>query len=247
MKISIITVSFNSDANILTAVKSVNDQTYPFIEHVFIDGKSNDNTIQLIKQNSTRENFLLSEKDNGIYEALNKGISNAKGDIIGFLHSDDFFATDHIITDVVRHFDDNHIDGIYGDLQYVDKLDVKKIIRNWKSMPFKHSLLNLGWMPPHPTLFLRKQVYENYGCFNLSYKIASDYEFILRIFKQKKLRFKYVPTVITKMRTGGVSNKSVGNLYLKSQEDMRAIKTHNLKYPFLTLTNKNLSKLNQFF
>ena len=160
MKISIITVCYNSEKTIYDAINSINMQTYPNIEHVFIDGLSTDETLDVIKINSKRDNIIISEPDKGIYDALNKGILNATGDIIGFLHSDDVLNESNTIEDIVNTFNIESVDGVYGDLLYVDKQNINKIIRNWKSCIFEKELLNKGWMPPHPTLFLKKQVYQ---------------------------------------------------------------------------------------
>jgi glycosyltransferase len=189
---------------------------------------------------------MVSEKDYGIYDALNKGISAASGDIIGFVHSDDFLASSDIINDIVSMMKTESLDGVYGNLQYVDKINTKKIIRNWKSCHFKTGLLKNGWMPPHPTLFLKREVYQKYGLFDVSYRISADYDFMLRIFKDSELKFGYLPKVITKMRVGGASNRSIKNIIEKSKEDYRAIKSNNIG-DFLTLIRKNTSKLKQFF
>ncbi|EJF08299.1 glycosyltransferase family 2 protein [Pontibacter sp. BAB1700] len=247
MKISVITATYNSEANVATAMESLTSQTYPQIETVVIDGGSTDNTISVVKQNFKKNLKIISERDRGIYDALNKGINNASGHIIGFVHSDDLLASSTILSDIAKIFDEENIDGVYGDLQYVDKEDTSKIIRYWKSQPFASDLLGKGWMPAHPTLFLRKEVYEKHGLFNLDYRIAADYDFMLRIFQDTTLKFKYLPKVITKMRVGGASNRSLKNIKLKSAEDFRALKSNGIKNPYLALAWKNLSKLEQFF
>mgnify|MGYP006106148587 CR=1 FL=1 len=246
MKISIITVCYNSEKTIYDAINSINMQTYPNIEHVFIDGLSTDETLDVIKINSKRDNIIISEPDKGIYDALNKGILNATGDIIGFLHSDDVLNESNTIEDIVNTFNIESVDGVYGDLLYVDKQNINKIIRNWKSCIFEKKLLNKGWMPPHPTLFLKKNIYHKYGLFDLNYSISSDYEFILRIFKTKSLKFTYIPNVISKMRIGGASNRNIKNIINKTIEDYRALKSNNIGNLF-SLIRKNTSKIKQFF
>jgi glycosyltransferase len=246
MKISIITVCYNSEKTIYDAINSINLQTYPNIEHVFIDGLSTDETLDVIKINSKRDNIIISEPDKGIYDALNKGILNATGDIIGFLHSDDVLNESNTIEDIVNTFNIESVDGVYGDLLYVDKQNINKIIRNWKSCIFEKELLNKGWMPPHPTLFLKKNIYHKYGLFDLNYSISSDYEFILRIFKNKSLKFTYIPNVISKMRIGGASNRNIKNIINKTIEDYRALKSNNTGNLF-SLIRKNTSKIKQFF
>jgi len=247
MKVSIITATYNSAENIATALNSIASQTYLNIEWVVIDGGSNDNTLEIIKQNYSRDLKIISEKDHGIYDALNKGIKLASGDIIGFVHSDDFLASPEIISEIVQTFRDRTVDGVYGDLEYVSKTDITKRIRFWKSEQFFSKLLRKGWMPAHPTLFLRSKVYQKHGHFNLKYRIAADYDFILRVFSDSSLSFKYMPEVLMKMRVGGASNRSLKNIKQKSMEDLRALKTNKITNPYSVLLQKNLSKISQFF
>lgn len=248
MNVTIITASFNSALSIKTCLDSVVHQNYNDIEYLIIDGKSSDATLKIIKVYQQKFPFikLISEKDSGIYDALNKGVQLASGDIIGFVHSDDFLEFNDIIYHIVSMTKSENLDGVYGDLQYVDKSNTKKIIRSWKSCDFKPRLLKQGWMPPHPTLFLKKEVYEKHGLFDLSYRISADYDFLLRIFKDPELKFGYLPKVITKMRVGGASNKSLKNIIKKSKEDYRAIRINNIGN-FLTLARKNFSKIKQLF
>ena len=237
---------YNSSKTILDTIISVNNQSYDNIEHVFVDGLSTDDTTEIISLNSQRRNLIISEKDSGLYDAINKGISNANGDLIGLLHSDDIFSSSEIISYLVRKIQHASLDGVYGDLQYVDKKNPNKIIRFWKSCEFKPSLLKKGWMPAHPTLILKKEVYRTHGGFNKSLKIAADYDFMLRIFKDCNLKFGYLPQVVTKMRVGGASNRSLKNIFKKTKEDYRAIYLNNIG-GFLTLMLKNASKIKQFF
>ena len=248
MKVSLITATYNSEISIKTCLDSIVSQDYSDLECLFIDGGSSDNTLSIIKKYRQNNPFIkmVSEKDYGIYDALNKGISAASGDIIGFVHSDDFLTTNNIINQICSMMKTESLDGVYGDLQYVDEINTKKIIRNWKSCHFKPGLLKNGWMPPHPTLFLKKEVYQKHGLFDLSYRISADYDFMLRIFKDSELKLGYLPKVITKMRVGGASNRSIKNIIEKSKEDYRAIKSNNIG-DFLTLIRKNTSKLKQFF
>ncbi len=248
MNVTIITPSFNSALSIKTCLDSVVHQNYNDIEYLIIDGKSSDATLKIIKVYQQKFPFikLISEKDSGIYDALNKGVQLASGDIIGFVHSDDFLEFNDIIYHIVSMTKSENLDGVYGDLQYVDKSNTKKIIRSWKSCDFKPRLLKQGWMPPHPTLFLKKEVYQKHGLFDLSYRISADYDFLLRIFKDPELKFGYLPKVITKMRVGGASNKSLKNIIKKSKEDYRAIRINNIGN-FLTLARKNFSKIKQLF
>ena len=228
---------------------SVLQQSYQNIEYVIIDGNSTDETLELVKQHQLKfpqiEFKILSEPDSGIYDALNKGVQLATGQVIGFVHSDDILADNQIISKLANQFDKENVDGVYGDLQYVDKNNIGKIIRYWKSTNFNASLLKKGWMPAHPTLFLKKEVYEKHGEFNLSFKISADYDFMLRILKDDSLKFTYLPNVITKMRVGGASNRSVKNIIQKTKEDYRAVRLNNNGGWYLIFL-KNISKVRQF-
>jgi len=246
MNISIITATYNSAQNISTALNSISSQSYQDVDLVVVDGASTDNTVELIKNTFSRELKIISEEDKGIYDALNKGIAVATGDVIGFVHSDDFLASKELLSKIARVFQEEKVDGVYGDLQYVNKEDISKVIRYWKSEAFKPELLKKGWMPAHPTLFLKKEVYEKHGLFNLNYNIAADYDLMLRIFRDPTLKFKYLPEVITKMRVGGASNRSLKNIKLKSQEDLKALRANGIKNPLKVLAYKNFSKLGQF-
>jgi glycosyltransferase len=246
MKISIITATYNSEQNIASALESINSQTNKNLELIIIDGASKDNTVSKIEKTFTGDLKIISEKDNGIYDALNKGIATTTGDVIGFVHSDDFLASREILSTIAGIFQEEKVDGVYGDLQYVNKEDTSKVIRYWKSEIFKPELLEKGWMPAHPTLFLKKEVYEKHGLFNLDYNIAADYDLMLRIFSDPTLKFKYLPEVITKMRVGGASNRSLKNIKLKSREDLKALRANGIKNPLKVLAYKNFSKLGQF-
>lgn len=246
MKLSIITATYNSEKHIQGVITSIAAQTYPNIEWVVVDGASKDDTVKVIKENYTGELNIISEPDKGIYDALNKALALATGDIIGLLHSDDFFENNAVIERIVAQFQLTHCDGLYGDLRYVNAADTHKIVRYWKSQAFNNSLLTKGWMPAHPTLFLKKSVYQKYGNFNTGFKIAADYDFVLRILKDNTLKFEYLPEVITNMRVGGASNRSLKNILQKSKEDYRALKANGLPMPWSILLWKNLSKLPQF-
>lgn len=248
MKVTIITATYNSEETLSMALNSVKEQDYKNIEHVFVDGASTDGTLDIIKEMSLQNPQIkyISESDEGIYDAINKGLNMATGDIIGFVHSDDFLSNPNIISDIVELFKKGNYSGVYGNLLYVDKLDTTKVIRNWESNVFHFKLLQRGWMPAHPTLFLKKEVYTECGNFDKSYKIAADYDFMLRVLRKSEYKFGFLPQVITKMRMGGASNKRIANLILKSQEDFRAMKTNDLKNPLAVLFLKNFSKLKQF-
>jgi glycosyltransferase involved in cell wall biosynthesis len=246
MRFSVITASFNSSKTITCCLTSIFNQTYPDIEHIIIDGGSSDNSQGIIKSVPNRVSKLISETDDGIYDALNKGIKNSTGDIIGLLHSDDELASDTIIQEVSNKFLQTSADIVYGDLDYVDRKDTNIIVRHWKSKPFDRSLIIKGWMPPHPAMFIRKDIFTKYGLYDLQYFISSDYDLILRYMQSKDIKFEYLPIVITKMRMGGASNRSLKNIFLKSLEDYRIIKKNGLPDPFIILIRKNISKLDQF-
>ncbi len=244
MLISIITATYNSAPAIQNALQSVNEQTYSNIEHLIVDGASKDNTLEVIKSQQNRVSKIVSEPDKGIYDALNKGVKVAKGEIIGFLHSDDVFATKHTLEQIQATFQESQADIVYGDLQYINQFD--KTIRYWKSKPFELNLLHKGWMPPHPTVFMKRSVYEKHKCFNLKYKIAADYDYMLRVFQDTSLKFIYVPQVITRMRVGGISNRNLKSIFKKTVEDYLILNQHQFDNAFWLLLNKNFSKLNQF-
>jgi len=245
MKVSIITISYNSAKSIGDAINSVVSQTYPDIEYIIVDGKSTDNTIEVVKSFGDKISKFVSEPDKGIYDALNKGIKMATGDIVGFMHSDDLFANDKIIEHVVEKFKSNETDSLYGDLQYVFKDDTDKILRYWKSGEFSLKQLKLGWMPPHPTLYIKRWVYEKYGGFNIDMGISADYDSMLRFLGKYKISTQYLPEVMVKMRIGGASNRSLKNIIKKSSEDWDAIKRNEFGNIF-TLVFKNLRKVTQF-
>lgn len=249
MKVSIITATYNSEGWIASALRSIYEQDYKDIELLIIDGKSKDNTLKVVKSSlKNKADFkVISEKDEGLYDALNKGILQASGDIIGFVHSDDFLASPEVLSDIVKTFQENPVNGVFGDLLYIDKKETSKIRRNWKGNDFTPGLLKKGWMPAHPTLFLKKEVYEKHGYFDIKYKIAADYDFMLRILKDPELKFHYLPKLIIKMRIGGISNGSIKGIIRKSWEDFKALKKNKIKYPLTVLIFKNLRKLPQFF
>lgn len=248
MKISIITITFNSKNCIQHCLNSILQQSYEDIELIIVDGQSQDNTFSIVEDllDSYSNKILISESDNGIYDALNKGIKLSNGDVLGFVHSDDLLASPLIVSEIVEKISKENLDGVYGNLNYVQKSNVNKIVRKWKSNDFDYDLLKKGWMPAHPTFFLKKSVYEKHGLFNLNYSISADYDFMIRVLSDRSLKFGYLPKVITKMRVGGESNRSLKNIILKTKEDYLIIKRNNIGN-FLTLIRKNTSKFKQFF
>lgn len=243
MQVSIITVTWNSEKTIKETLDSISNQDYPNIEHIIVDGASTDKTLEIIESSEFKNIKIISEKDTGIYDALNKGIELANGEIIGLLHSDDVYANNHTIKTILEEFSNKSVDAVYGDIVYV-KEDV--LIRYWRSKDFQQNLLWRGWMPPHTSLFLRKEVYQKVGNFNINYKIAADYDFIIRAFKEIGSRSVYIPKVLVKMKIGGESNKSIKNTFIKSMEDYLILRKNNVG-GIISLILKNISKLNQFF
>jgi len=245
-------VTLNSIKFLADALESIRQQTYANIEYIVIDGGSTDGTIDVLRKTRLVSHFV-SEKDKGIYDALNKGIKMATGDVIGILHSNDMFATTHTLQNIRDVFasstlttgEHKRIDVVYGDLVYVEAEDTNNIIRNWESQSFQPKLINRGWMPPHPSVFIRKEVYQKHGFYDLSYKIAADYDYLIRVFKDNNLTTYYLPKVITKMRKGGISNNGIKNLICKSKEDYKIIKYHKMSFPLWVLLLKNISKLPQ--
>jgi glycosyltransferase involved in cell wall biosynthesis len=250
MKVSIITATYNSIKHLPDVFESISNQSYSNIEHIVIDGGSKDGTVEYIR-NSKFPVILVSEPDRGIYDALNKGINLATGDVIGFLHSDDILASSQTISNIVKAFTSpigsasKGVSMVYGDLVFVDKQDVNKVIRYWKSRPYKHGLLQRGWMPPHPTLFIRREVYEKYGLFNINLKCAADYDLIIRIFRDSMLSSVYIREVITKMRIGGMSTGGIKNIINKMKEDHWILKSNQMTFPLFILFAKNISKVPQ--
>lgn len=245
MKISVVTASYNCAGTIADALKSVAEQSHAAVEHVVVDGASRDGTWEVVQALRSPRVVALSESDRGIYDALNKGIARSSGDVVGFLHADDVFADRDVLARIAEAFGDPAVDAVYGDLQYVRRENLAHVVRYWRSRPFVPQLLERGWMPPHPTLYVRRSVYERLGGFDTSYRIAADYEFILRLFSRPGLRVAYIPRVLVKMRVGGVSNRSLRNIVRKSAEDLRALRAHHVG-GVTTLVWKNLSKLGQF-
>ncbi|PKN13542.1 MAG: glycosyl transferase [Deltaproteobacteria bacterium HGW-Deltaproteobacteria-4] len=250
MQISIITASYNAGATITDCLKSINFQTTP-VEHLIIDGASTDNTLELVRQISPHAR-ILSEPDRGIYDAMNKGIRLASGDIIGILNADDFYASPDVLAQVAAVFADPTVAACYGDLQYVQggvgekPTECFKVVRHWQSDPFCRSRFLWGWMPPHPTFFVRKEIYEQYGTFRLDLGSAADYELMLRLLFKHQIKAVYITQVLVKMRVGGVSNASLKNRITANLMDRRAWEVNGLKpYPW-TLLMKPLRKLRQF-
>ena len=246
MKVSIITATFNRERSIVRALKSIKNQTYSDIESIIIDGDSEDNTINLIKPILDTNDVLISEPDDGIYDALNKGLSNAKGDIIGFLHSDDTFFNEDVINQVVKSFNRHDADIVYGDSIFFPKSNFNKVIRRYRSGTFSKKNLAWGKMPSHPALFIKRHIYEEIGYFKTDYKIAGDYEFLCRLIKYPNLKKIHLKQIFVKQQLGGASTKGIRNTILLNQETLKALKTNNIYSNLFMLLSKYPSKIMEF-
>ena len=244
MKISIITITFNSAKTLQRTFASVQSQTYKDIEHVIVDGASSDGTVDMIKAYAAEHTNVrwVSEKDDGIYNALNKGIKMATGDIIGFLHSDDVLFSPDSIEHIAVAFESQQVEVVYGDLLYCKG---NKVIRRWKSNVFNPRSLKYGWMPPHPTVYVRQKVYQQVGEYDEWFRISADYDMILRIFKSG-FKAHYLPEVLVSMEMGGASNKNTKARLSKTQEDYLVLKKNHVGAGMLTVACKQLRKITQF-
>lgn len=244
MKISIITVCYNSAKTIEDMLKSVANQKDVNIEHILIDGASTDETLQIIKQHDS-VTTLISERDKGIYDAMNKGIALATGDVVGTLNADDFYMHDRVLSEVAQVFLDPSIEACYGDLVYVSQQDTNKVVRYWKSRDYADGLFKLGWMPAHPTFFVRKGAYERLGNFDLNYKIAADFELLFRFIEKNKIKTKYIPKVLVKMRLGGTTNASLSNVLSQNKEIVAILRKYYVDFSMIKFVIRKL--LNRFY
>ena len=247
MKISIITVVYNNEKTIQDAMQSVLGQTYKNIEYVIIDGSSKDNTVNLIKEYKDQLGHFVSEKDNGLYDAMNKGIQACTGDVIGILNSDDLYQDSQVIAAVMEEFkNDKVLDIVYGDLVYVKSNDTNTIVRNWKSKEYYKRFFENANVPPHPALFVRSKVYKEAGLFDMQFKLAADYELMLRMFKKHNFKSKYINRLIIKMRLGGATNQSYTNIVNQNKEILKAWKVNGLQAPFYLMPLRIIKRLSQF-
>lgn len=246
MKLSIITSCYNSAATIRDTLESVARQYYSDIEHIIVDGGSEDDTLAIVSE-FTHVAKVVSEKDRGIYDAMNKGIAIATGDIIGILNSDDFYTGPGVISDVVRQMEQSGADTLYADLDYVSSTDKTKVVRSWRAGSYAVRKFYYGWMPPHPTFFVRKYIYERYGTFNLSLRSAADYEIMLRFLVRYDVTTTYLNKTIVQMRAGGQSNASITNRLRANAEDRKAWQINKLRPYLFTTFLKPVRKIHQFF
>jgi glycosyltransferase len=246
--ISIITVVYNGAETIRDTIESVMNQSYDNMEHIVVDGGSTDGTIEILKEYDKYISKWISEKDKGIYDAMNKGISLCSGEYVGILNSDDCYASENILEKVIQKFKDTNADAVYGDLEYVDFKDTGKIIRYWKSSEFKQGSFKQGWHPPHPSLFIKKAIYDKFGYFDTSMKISADFELMLRYFENCRISSEYLALVIVKMRLGGASNRNIKNRITGLMSIFAAFKKNNISInKFLYLINRLLPKIKQYW
>jgi len=247
IKISIITVCFNSAATVEETIKSVAEQSHPDIEHIVVDGCSSDATMGIVDRHRARLAKVVSEPDRGIYDAMNKGLAMASGEIIGFLNSDDLFADASSLACVAKAFEDPTVDACYADLVYLGEHDQSKVVRYWKSRDYRKGLFNWGWMPAHPTFYVRQSVYQRFGGFDLQFNLQADFELTMRFLEVHRIKSLYIPKVLVKMRLGGATNRSLRNVLQGNLEAYRACKKHGLAVTPLFMVRKVLSRLPQFF
>jgi glycosyltransferase involved in cell wall biosynthesis len=245
MKVTIVTVSYNAESTIRNTIESVLSQNGVALEYIIIDGDSTDGTKKIIESFGSQITHFISEKDRGIYDGMNKGVSMASGDVIGILNADDIYCDNQVLRNVLDSFS-TEIEAVYGNLQYVDQFNTEKIVRTWISKKYNQGDFLKGWMPPHPTFFLRRTVYEELGLYTLKLKSAADYELMLRLIHKHGIKLNYLDKIIVKMRTGGKSNASLKNRLNANKEDRMAWKMNDLKAAPFTFIRKPLSKLSQF-
>ena len=244
MKFSIITVVYNNVRCIGGCIKSVLSQSYKDIEYIIVDGSSTDGTMDVVNRYGNEIDMAVSEKDEGNIYAMNKGLNLATGDVVGFLHSDDYYTHDKVIESVAGVFKSEGCDSVYGDLVYVKGDDTGRAIRHWRSGEYDVKRIRAGWMPPHPAFFVKRNAYDRFGKFDTSLRISSDYELILRFLYKNGISAAYLPGVLVEMRWGGVSNRSLKNIVKKTAEDYRACRMHGLGMG--TVFMKNITKIPQF-
>jgi len=229
IKVTIITVCYNSVATIEHTIRSVAMQSHKNIEYIVVDGESKDTTLDIVDRYGSVVSKCISERDKGIYDAFNKGLGLASGDVIGFLNSDDFYPSADVISQVADAFEsDPELDAVYSDLCYVKQFETDKILRYWRSSDYRPGMFLRGWVPPHPTFFVRKRIYDRLGGFDLDYRIASDWELLARFIEVNRIRTRYLPSVLVHMRAGGLTNRSWGNVWKQNKEIWRAAKAHDL-------------------
>ena len=244
--ISIITVTFNSIESVSDTIDSVTHQSYPWIEYIIIDGASTDGTIDVIKSYGDKISKFISEPDQGIYDAINKGIRLASGDIIGILNSDDHFTQNDVLEKIAAEFKDPNCQAVIADARFIDPANLSKIVRYYSSENFRPEKFKYGFMPAHPGFYARRELFEKFGYYKTDYKIAADYELLIRFLYVHKVKFRYLKVPVVDMRTGGVSNKTLYSRYLLNKEIVRACRENGIKTNYLLIYPKYFIKIFEF-
>lgn len=244
MKVSIITITFNSAKTIKDTLRSIDSQTYPDIEHIIIDGASKDDTLDIVKQYPNVK--VLSEPDKGIYDAMNKGVKMATGDIVGILNSDDFYPSNNIIQLVVDTFNRQRVDSIFGDVKFVAPDNLDKVTRYYSSANWQPEKFAYGYMPAHPSFFVKRDCYEKFGLFKTDYKISADYELLIRFLYVNRISYHYINQPLVTMRAGGVSNSSLKSIYVLNKEIIRGCRENGISTNFSKLSLKFFNKISEF-
>ena len=244
MKVSIITVCLNTAETIEETIRNILGQDYKDIEYIIIDGGSSDGTLDIINRYRSRIANIVSEPDKGTYDAMNKGIRLSKGDLVTTLNSDDMYADEGVVQEMVEFIENHGLDAAYGDLVYVGNKDLKKVTRVWRAGEYKKGAFGYGWVPPHPTFFCRKQIFERYGYFNDDFQIAADFELMLRFVQKHRINIGYLPKVIVKMRTGGKANILRG-IIRGNWEIVKSFRINNLRLSPWLFIYKPIIKISQ--
>ena len=243
MKISIITATYNSGSTLRDTIRSVLSQSYPDIEYIIVDGGSKDNTLEIINEHKDKISKVISEPDKGIYDAMNKGIRMATGDIVGILNSDDFFTSTDVIENIAKAFESNDIDAVFGDIHFVKPDNLKRPVRHYSSSIFRPALFRFGFMPAHPSFYVKRICYEKYGLYDLNYKIASDYDLLIRFLYVNKITYKYLNMDFVTMRVGGVSTENVKSRVVLNKEIVRACRKYGIYTNLFVLSLKYIYKI----
>lgn len=246
MKISVITVVYNGEKYLEQCIQSVLAQNYHDLEYLVIDGGSKDRSLAIIDKYRSQIDFVLSENDRGMYDALNKGIHQAKGEVIGILNADDMFASNDVISSIANAFTDTQVDISYGNLNYVDPDNPEKIIRRWVSKPFSKDLIQKGWMPAHPTFYAKRDLFNKFGTYSLNFNSAADYELMVRFLTKPNIRAKFIDKLMVNMRTGGMSNASLKHRYRALVNDYKALRVNKVPFAAIVVTLKKMQKITQF-
>lgn len=246
MKLSIITISYNAARTIADTLQSVASQTYPHVEHIVVDGNSKDGTQKIVARYNGRVAKFISEPDKGIYDAMNKGLALSTGDVIGFLNADDVYIDDAILSKIADLMEREKLDALYGDVAFFRAENPARTVRRYRSKYFSPKRIAMGWMPAHPSLFMQRRIYKQFGSFDTRYRIAGDFELVARVFHSDTLRYRYLPEVIVRMRTGGVSTGGWRNTLLLNQEVRHACQKNGIATNRVLLLSKYMGKLLEF-